>query len=166
MNTIELERLYKICFNLLVAEEGFRETPYYCTENYPTVGIGFRVGAKGDPLQDIRMTRAEAEALLRDKIVNAEATLERQMPKAWSKCNVYRRAILISMAFQMGVTGLLGFRNTIAAIERAEWPSVASGMLDSRWARQTPKRASRHATAMLEGTMGVYVREGFGDLSK
>jgi lysozyme len=159
--------LYKYCFNLLVAEEGFKETPYYCTEGFPTIGIGFRIGNKGDPLpQGRRMTLEEAQAALRYKIKVNVTALERQLPVAWSKCNLERKATLISMVFQLGLQGFLGFRNTIAALERAEWHSVASNMLDSRWARQTPNRAHRHATVMLEGDFGVYWRQGYGDLSK
>lgn len=163
----DYDTLYKYCFNLLVVEEGFKETPYHCTEGFPTIGIGFRIGNKGDPLpQDRRMTLEEAQEALYHKIKVNVTALERQIPIAWLKCNFERKAILVSMVFQLGLQGFLGFCNTIAAIERAEWHSVSSNLLDSRWARQTPNRAKRHATAMLEGCFGIYWRQGYGNLTK
>ena len=33
--------------SLLQYEEGFREKPYVCSEGYPTVGTGIRIGPKG-----------------------------------------------------------------------------------------------------------------------
>ena len=35
---------------LLEKEEGFRAKPYLCSEGYPTVGYGQRIGAKNQPL--------------------------------------------------------------------------------------------------------------------
>ena len=59
-----------------------------------------------------------------------------------------RRAVLLSMAYQMGVDGLMKFKNMWAAINRQDWDDAADQMLDSKWARQTPERAGRHARIM------------------
>lgn len=55
------------------------------------------------------------------------------------------------MAFQMGIVGLLGFTNTLAAIKRGDYAAAATGMLASLWARQTPARAKRMADMMRAG---------------
>lgn len=71
--------------------------------------------------------------------------------------NEDRQSIIISMAYQMGIKGVLGFGNMWSAIRKGDWDKAADEALDSRWARQTPARAHRHATVMQAGSAkGVY----------
>lgn len=56
--------------------------------------------------------------------------------------------IIIHMAYQLGVTGVGGFRNMWAAIEAEDYETAAEEMLDSRWHSQTPARAERLAERM------------------
>jgi len=65
--------------------------------------------------------------------------------------NEPRKAVLIGMAFQMGTAGLLGFKNTLAAIRDQRWANAAALMLRSRWAEQTPARARRMARQIETG---------------
>lgn len=60
------------------------------------------------------------------------------------------------MAYQMGVAGLAGFKNTLAMIADGDFGGAASGMLNSKWAKQTPNRARRHADVMRTGTYDIY----------
>jgi len=60
------------------------------------------------------------------------------------------------MAYQMGVTGLAGFTNTLGMIARGDFAGAAGGMMNSLWARQTPNRARRHAEVMRTGTYDAY----------
>ena len=55
------------------------------------------------------------------------------------------------MAFQMGTAGLLTFRNTLENIRTGDYKAAGRGMLQSRWAEQTPKRAQRMAQQMETG---------------
>ncbi len=41
---------------LLTYEEGYRKLPYLCSEGYPTIGIGKRIGSKGASLDSYRFT--------------------------------------------------------------------------------------------------------------
>ena len=52
-----------------------------------------------------------------------------------------RDAALISMAYQLGVSGLFKFKRMIAAIKTQDWKEAEKQALDSRWAKQTPERA-------------------------
>jgi lysozyme len=56
---------------------------------------------------------------------------------------------LEAMAFQMGIAGLLGFKNMLAMVQRGGY--AAAGMLNSLWAWQTPASAARTATLMRQG---------------
>ena len=55
------------------------------------------------------------------------------------------------MAFQMGIAGLMGFRNTLATIERGDYQRAGDEMLMSKWATQTPNRAKRLSEQMKTG---------------
>ena len=74
-----------------------------------------------------------------------------------------RRAVLISMSFQMG-GGVRKFRNFTKAVKEQNWGEAAAEMLyrsaDSRspslWHGQTPERCERHAYAMQWGYFKEY----------
>lgn len=51
--------------------------------------------------------------------------------------------VLIEMAYQMGVDGLLGFKGTLTLLSKGDYIAASKEMLNSKWARQTPKRAER-----------------------
>lgn len=152
--------------DLIHYEEGWRSKPYLCSEGYPTVGYGFKIGPKGADIRLYQFTLPlEAGSswlmtLLEQK--RAEMMRDTGIASAMAACGESRQAVLVSMAYQMGVAGLSGFRNTLKAVADGRWADAAKGMLDSKWARQTPVRASRHANQMLSG---VWAKEyGNGDI--
>ncbi len=144
-------------YALIKYEEGWRSKPYLCTENYPTVGFGFRIGPQGADIKLYQFTlpMRAGEAWL-DTILSGLETDMRRDPKlamAMQTCerDYARMAVLQSMAYQMGVQGLAAFKNTLQAVIEQRWNDAAAGMLNSRWARQTPARAKRHAQQMRTG---------------
>jgi lysozyme len=79
------------------------------------------------------------------------AALESRLP-FWPKLTDDRRRVVANMGYQLGVAGLMGFRRTLAALERGDYDGAAREMLDSKWAkRDTPKRAGRLAGRMRRG---------------
>ena len=52
-----------------------------------------------------------------------------------------RQGVLIEMAYNLGMAGLMGFRNMIAAIQEGNWVEAKIQGLDSKWHRQVGKRA-------------------------
>ena len=141
--------------SLLNFEEGYSEKPYYCSAGYPTIGIGKRIGPKGAPLSQYQFTVSKQLAAvwlseeLQQKV--ADMSAHANITAAMAVCNDARKAILISMAYQMGADGLAKFTNTLKAISEKRWSDAKSGMMNSAWAKQTPNRANRHATQMLTG---------------
>ncbi|EDE9140646.1 lysozyme, partial [Salmonella enterica] len=49
------------------------------------------------------------------------------------------------------VNGLAGFNSMLMAITELEWNNAADEMRRSIWAKQTPKRAERHAAVIESG---------------
>ena len=141
--------------SLLNFEEGYSEKPYYCSAGYPTIGIGKRIGPKGAPLSQYQFTVSKQLAAvwlseeLQQKV--ADMSAHANITAAMAVCIFARKAILISMAYQMGADGLAKFANTLKAVAEQRWGDAANGMLNSSWAKQTPNRAKRHAKQMLTG---------------
>ena len=115
-------------------------------KGYPTVGIGILLDKdKGGGLRP-----EESEFIFRNRLKLLEAELTARLP--WiSKLDPARKGVLINMAFQMGVAGLLGFKKTLALIQSGKYQDAAKAMLQSKWATQTPARAQRLSNQMATG---------------
>lgn len=136
---------------LLTRDEGFRRSAYTDSLGYVTIGIGRMVDArKGGGI-----SLEEAKILLLNDISRIRRHLAASIPW-WGRLDPVRQAVFISMAFQMGVDGLLNFRNTLLAVRESRWEDAANGMLASKWASQTPLRASRLAEALRTGDQGAF----------
>ncbi len=131
---------------LLEAEEGRIAHAYTDSEGWLTIGVGRLI----DKRKGGRLTDAEIDYLLANDI--AEKTAELQRSLVWlDGLDQVRRDTLIAMAFQMGTAGLLGFRNTLEMVRTGDYKGAGRGMLQSRWAQQTPLRAERMARQMETG---------------
>ncbi len=140
---------------LLNYEEGWSPKPYYCSEGYPTIGTGFRIGPKGAPLSQYQLSisKVVGAVWLSEEIQRVVADMSKhpEITAAMSACNDARKSVLISMAYQMGADGLAKFDRTLKAIAEQRWSDAQAGMKSSLWAKQTPNRANRHAVQMLTG---------------
>lgn len=140
---------------LLDQEEGTKLNPYIDSLGYPTVGTGFKIGPAGAPLSHytFSITQRTNDVWLQSLVNDTEGDMEDNDDIAYAleHCNQPRKDILISMAYQMGVSGLADFHHMLDAIVDENWNEAASQMLDSTWAEQTPGRAQRHAAVMKSG---------------
>ena len=145
---------------LLNFEEGFRSRPYIDTEGYPTVGVGFLIGPKGASVSNytFSLSKNVSDVWLQELVSSKLADMKAQpnIAAALKQCNPARADVLLSMGYQLGVNGLAGFKNTLAMIAAGNFTGAAAGMLNSKWATQTPKRAQRHAEVMRTGTYDIY----------
>jgi lysozyme len=141
--------------DILEREEGWRENPYLCSEGYPTVGYGFKLGPSGASLSNYQFTlpRPAGDAWLDELIFDLRIALHSKL----SGLNEARQAVVLSMCYQMGIDGCLAFKKMWAAIDARDFDTAATEMMDSRWAKQTPARARRHRDVMSSGTTaGIY----------
>ena len=124
-------------------EEGTVLHAYQDHLGYWTIGVGRLIDAK----KGGGISEAEAEYLLMNDIAKVQLQLDDRIPW-WRGLSEVRQCVLVSMAFQMGIGGLMSFKNTLGAIERGDWARAAAGMRASKWHTQTPARAGRLAAAM------------------
>lgn len=150
-------QLLDTAIRLLWAEEDFREKPYLCSEGFPTVGVGQRIGPKGADLSLYQFSLPKPVALkwleFNVALLIAQVATHPKIESAFANSNLARQTVLISMAYQLGVNGLAGFTNTLAAIADGRWLDAKKHALDSTWARQTPARAQRHAHTLFAGVL-------------
>jgi lysozyme len=131
---------------LLIKEEGFVGHAYKDHLGYLTIGFGRLI----DKRRGGGITRAEALSLLVNDVDKVRSEFDIRIPW-WRSMNEDRQTVLIAMAFQLGITGLMQFKNTLKAMKAKDYAKAAKGMRASRWARQTPGRAERMAKAMMSG---------------
>ena len=146
-------------FEVLRFEEGYRKKAYHCSEGYVTIGIGTKIGPKGADLSNYILTVSETVARC---MLNEEVQLIRdQLIKFHWYINLDedRQIIIKSMCYQMGVSGVIKFKKMIAALEKQDYSEASRQALDSRWAKQTPNRAIRHAN-VISGSKIKDVYEG------
>jgi lysozyme len=131
----------------LRGDEGEKPCAYQDHLGYWTIGVGRLVDSR-KPGAGLRSD--EITYLLNNDIDDRIDALTRRLP--WfQNLDDARKGVLLNMSFQLGVDGLLGFKNTLAMIERGEYARAAEAMLFSRWAEQTPARAKRMSEQMRTG---------------
>lgn len=128
----------------LMKSEGLRLSPYQDIFGKITIGWGRN-------LSDVGITESEALMMLDHDILIAERDTLRSLPWTASLDEV-RFGVLVDMAFNMGITRLLTFKNTLAAVQARNYAKAAEHMLDSKWAWQVGQRAVDLAEIMKKGT--------------
>jgi len=128
----------------LLRHEGLKLKPYRCTAGKLTIGVGRNLEANG-------ISQTEAFVMLENDILRCESELIYQIPDIYSGLNDARKSVLLSMCFNLGISGLLGFKNTLAFIGSGDFERAANGMLASKWAKQVGRRAIELSELMRKG---------------
>lgn len=132
---------------MLERDEGRVKHAYQDSLGYWTIGVGHLIdkrlgGGLPDPIID---------ALLKHDIAEKTAQLVAQFPWA-ARLDDARRAVLVSMTFQLGIGGLSGFTRAMSAMEQGYWNAAADRFLQSKVAReQAPARWERFARQIRYG---------------
>jgi GH24 family phage-related lysozyme (muramidase) len=149
---MNLEQLQKE----LAVDEGCKLEIYLDHLGYPTVGIGhliteddelygFEVGSEVSQEHVDDLFHADVQRTLRDcEFLYSDFN---DLPEE-------AQLIIANMCFQLGRPRLSGFKKMKAAVDSRDWREASRQMLDSKWAKQTPNRASRlsHRMAALGDT--------------
>ena len=129
--------------NQLTRHEGLRLKPYRCTSGKLSIGIGRNLDGSG-------ISEREAELMLENDILKLFAVLPGKID-FFNELDKVRADILVNMAFNMGVNGLLKFKKMLAAVEVGDYVLAASEMLDSRWSSQVGNRSIELSEQMITG---------------
>ena len=145
--------------------EGRRRRPYKDSEGVLTVGVGHNLEVE---IMARSWSDSEIDRLLGGDIAAAAAGAKTLVSAAaWRELGAPRREVLVEMVFQLGRSGVRGFRRFREALEAGDYEWAAGEMLWRKWRRglpplrrslwrlQTPARCERLAEIMRAGTFRV-----------
>jgi lysozyme len=130
---------------MLRLDEGLRLKPYIDSLGHMTIGYGRALNRRG-------ITKQEAEWMLEDDACDALSQCSRRIP-SFRALDIVRQTVLVNMAYNLGINGLLNFKRMLAAIDRKDWDEAALEMVHSNWHHQVGPRALRLEAMMRTGEM-------------
>jgi len=129
----------------IIADEGEVLKVYKDHLGYPTVGVGHLIRETDDEYGEDEgyvITKTKSDEYLFQDLNTVLESCERGFNN-WEKYPDEVRLILANMAFNLGITGLMKFRNMIKEIDNGDYKQASIEGLDSRWAKQVYNRAKR-----------------------
>jgi lysozyme len=127
-------------------DEGEKLSAYQDHLGFWTIGIGRLI----DSRRGGGISTDESTMLLRNDIARIRVELLQRLP--WFvHLDPVRQGVLMNMAFQLGINGLMAFQDTLGKVQTGDYAVAADKMLQSKWATQTPERAKRLAIQMRDG---------------
>jgi len=142
---MDLDRVKK----LIEENEDRTLRPYVCTSGKITIGVGRN-------LTDVGISWDEADTLFAIDVNKAYFSL----------CRIFRKEgflnlpeiiqeVLMDMCFNLGETRFRGFVKMIDAVKAEDWSKMIDEMVDSRWYKQVPERASKLVLMVTKFNEGV-----------
>jgi lysozyme len=128
---------------LLKKHEGVMLKAYKDSVGKLTIGVGRN-------LDDVGISGDEAEYLLKNDIDRCLYDLKTHLPW-YLNLSENRQIVMIDMCFNLGIGGLLEFKNTLASIQSGDYQKASEQMLQSKWATQVGNRATELSEMMKEG---------------
>ena len=145
------------CENLK-KHEGFRSKVYKCTAGKDTIGYGYNIAA--NPLRlppneiksfyEVGISVVRAEQLLKQCCNQVESSLSKELD-FYDNLDLNTKYVLLNMAYNLGVQGLLGFKTTLGLIKQGKYNEASVQMLNSKWAEQVKGRATELSTILRTG---------------
>lgn len=121
----------------LKADEGYRSERYKDTRGVLTIGFG-TAATSGREIPE-KIDEETATQWMREDVKKARESVAKLVPDAPMEV----QNILTNMTYQMGATGVKGFKATVAAIKEGDYEKAAEEMRKSVWFEEHPTRASR-----------------------
>ena len=100
-----------------------------------SIGVGRNLSAKG-------ISQKERDFLLANDIQDATVGLEANFPWAMQLDEV-RKGAMLNLTFNIGIHGLSGFHNFLAAMKDGRWPDARAALIDSAADHEEPARIAR-----------------------
>jgi GH24 family phage-related lysozyme (muramidase) len=123
--------------------EGYLENVYLDSEGYPTVGYGWCLDytRKWNSVKDFLNSKFE------EKYHEAELDYE----KLGLDLDPVRRDAVIDLIYNMGLTKVLKFKNTLAALKMKDYLGAGNNLEQSLWYKQVGRRGKRIVNLIKTG---------------
>lgn len=117
--------------------------PGSVVKGHPTIGYGRALDTNGISVE-------EAEFLFQKDLLSIGTSIDSEFPWFDGLCEA-RKAVVVSMVFNIGLEGFKGFKGLISALERSDFSAAGSEMRNSLWAKELPARSNRLSIIMISG---------------
>lgn len=122
-----------------------RHIAYKCPAGKITIGTGRNLDDRG-------LSDDEAILLLVNDVIHWAEGLEGHLgAEVFEEIGPARRAALINMAHNLGLSGLFGFKQMLKALKAGDYGKAAVEALNSKWASQVGARALELAEQIKTG---------------
>jgi lysozyme len=123
--------------------EGLSLKPYICTAGKVSIGIGRNLDDRG-------ISQDEALYLFNNDCIMTDQDLHRVFGSDFDRFPDNARLVFFDMMFQLGLVRFCGFRKMIEKAKAEDWKGAAEELMDSRYAKQVPKRAEENRDKLLQ----------------
>lgn len=125
--------------------EGIKQFPYTDTVGKVSVGVGRNLTDQG-------LSHDEIDLLLTNDLAHAEDDARALLSDAvFDGLSDARKAVMVNMAFNLGLTKLRKFVVFLAAVKEGRYQDAGAAMLQSTWATQVKARATELSGLMASG---------------
>ena len=126
--------------------EGFVPKIYKDSLGFATIGYGHLVLPTDKFKEGVTYKKKDLEEVF-DKDFNIAKSNANQLIKGLP-LHHQAKCVIIEMVFQLGIGGVSKFKNMWRALKQNDYQIASEEMLDSKWAKQTPKRAEELSSVM------------------
>lgn len=141
--------------SFLERQEAKRYRPYMdcCSKPYKECCCerkGFLSVGIGRNMDAVPFSEDEIALMAKNDRERVFAGLDRSIPW-WRGLTQERQAVLVSVAYNCGVGGLMKFQKMLHALAHGDYRTAKAELLDSAAARQLPERYSELAGMLFDG---------------
>ncbi len=133
------------------SEEGFVPKPYKDTKGIQTTGYGFNL--EDSVMRSLIPKEYLTGGVMPEKVANE--VFGKRYGMAAKDAGSYLpgleehpaqvQEVLIDMAYNMGLPGLMSFKNTKKMLQNRDYAGASKGVLQSKYAKDVPNRAKRNS---------------------
>ncbi|WP_104748851.1 glycoside hydrolase family protein [Helicobacter cetorum] len=147
---------------LLMDSEGFSSVIYTDKVGHATIGYGYNLSVhkkEYEYYKDKNITKNKAYFILVKELKNNDTKL---LSYEWYKnLNKVRKMVILDLSYNLGLKGLLDFKQFIKAIEDENYSLAIERLQKSKYYFQVGKRAQRNMEFLQFGTCKNYCKEKY-----
>ncbi len=128
--------------------EGFRVRPYKDQLGFLTIGFGHLILQNEKHLLKKKINKKELEKIFQEDFNKALKGFNTHLKHIPS--NKKEKELLIEMVFQIGIKGVVKFKNLLKNMKKGNIHLLCFEMMESLWYKQTPSRVKHLITVFLE----------------
>ncbi len=132
--------------SFLIKYEGYRTKPYRDNAKW-AVGIGHNLSGD-EPIRNY--TKEEVEELFARDLARAQDICAK-IYAGFEQFSPNVKLVLVSLAFNLGETGLRKFIKFNGYVNQMDWENAAKELEDSKWYGQVGKRGREHKNQIKKG---------------